>query len=229
MIKQLVLLFLFAVLMSPTAIADTWDETTNGGGDAGNFPVGGFQTTVSGTVFDSITGTLSNVDQDAYFVTFNAATWSIIADTSGTEDDTHLYLFDVTGNMLMANDDIDTFNSTFHSQLADTASFPNPLLDSPQNPVVGSSAIVVIGGLEDNAIDAAGNLLATFNDNPDALFGQNPDAGSFANWQNSAIGGGTYQLTLTGVTFGEFVAVPEPSSAIVLMFGAGALAFRRRR
>jgi hypothetical protein len=229
MLKQLTLLFLLVILTSPNSFADTWDEIANGGGDAGNFPVGGFQTTVSSTIFDSITGSLSNVDQDAYFVTFNEATWSIVADTSGTEDDTHLYLFDVTGNLLMANDDIDTFNSTFHSQLADTASFPNPLIDNPLNPVVGSSAIVVIGGLEDNAIDAAGNLLATFNDNPDALFGQNPDAGSFANWQNSAIGGGTYQLNLTGVTFGEFVAVPEPSSLMVLVFGVGALTLRRTR
>ncbi len=226
---------LAAVLMSAPVGADIWDETTDGGGDAGDFPVGGFQTVTSSTLFDQIEGNLQDnggaSDVDAYLITINNADWDIEV-TAGSETDTRLWLFDTAGNLLMFNDDSSQSGAALHSLLSDTATFPGAdgLVNSPIDPAVGDQVIVVVNGFADDALDANGVNLADSGNSFDGLHGINPASdGVFASWEGAVNAGGTYTLALSGANFGTLVAIPEPTSLGLLALGLGCVVVRRRR
>ena len=82
--------------------AQTWDEATEGGGDAGDYPIGTEQTTAGTGPLTLITGaTDGSVDfVDAYSVIITEDTWSMTS-SSGDFFDTRLWLFDAaTGGVL---------------------------------------------------------------------------------------------------------------------------------
>lgn len=220
-----------ALMLAAPAMADVWDETTNGGGDAGDFPTGSFQVSNTvGPVYDEITGTLAAVDVDAYGITINSATWS--ADVvSGTETDTRIWLFDLSGNFMMGNDDSSPTGGALQSFISDSASFTGGggSVDSPTDPTVGESYVLVINGFADDALDSGGAPLTTMNANFDALVGVDPNStGSFGSWEGVDQGGGTYDIVLSGATL-TVVAIPEPTALGILAFGLIGCTIKRRR
>ena len=90
--------------MATVASADVWDEIANGGGDAGDFPGGGFQTQTSLTIFDIITG--DNLDGiDSYLISITDASIFFIHDVDGGfGSDTKAFLWRLDGTPVMAND-----------------------------------------------------------------------------------------------------------------------------
>ena len=78
--------------MATIASADTWDEIADGGGDAGDFPGGGFQTQVSNTIYDIITG--NNFDGiDSFLITITDASIFFISDQDFGGADTKAFLW----------------------------------------------------------------------------------------------------------------------------------------
>jgi hypothetical protein len=87
-----------------SAGAQTWDETANGGGDAGDLPATAQVVSGSGSL-TAITGNLGASDVDMYQIiicdplNFEATT------VGGATFDTQLWLFDLNGNGVLHNDD----------------------------------------------------------------------------------------------------------------------------
>ena len=194
---------LVGLMITATAMADVWDETVNGGADAGDFPTGTYQNAATSTpVYDEITGTLADTDVDAYCIQINSATWS--ADViAGTETDTRLWLFDEFSGFMMGNDDSSPTGASLQSIVSDTVSFPGAggLVDSPTDPVVGQRVILAVNGFADDAMDSGGAPLSTMSSNFDALVGIDPaSTGIFGSWEGVAQGGGTYDILLTGAS-----------------------------
>jgi hypothetical protein len=87
-----------------SAGAQTWDETANGGGDAGDLPATAQVVLGSGSL-TAITGNLGASDVDMYQIiicdplNFEATT------VGGATFDTQLWLFDLNGNGVLHNDD----------------------------------------------------------------------------------------------------------------------------
>jgi hypothetical protein len=155
--------------------------------------------------------------------------------------DTRLWLFDLSGELIMFNDDSpdDDFDgmATFSSTLAQPSVFEtlpnddgapgNALIDEPGTLTDGQVVVLVISGFEEDPEDAAGvnqTRLFKFNDF-DALYGPNPDAGEFTQWENPAddVETGSYRIRLQGAEF-----VPTPGGAVVACLAAAAVARRRR-
>ncbi len=201
--RSLILVVVGLMIAAP-AMAVVWDETTDGGGDAGDFPTGAYQFAPGpAPVYDEITGTLLDVDVDAYCIEITSATWTAEV-VAGTETDTRLWLFDETRLLLMANDDSSQLGGGLQSLVSDTATFTalpaeGGLIDSPTNPTVGIRYVLAINGFGDDALDTAGALISNLNSNFAALVGINPaSSGVFGSWEGATQGGGTYDIVLTG-------------------------------
>jgi hypothetical protein len=99
-----------------------WDETIDGGGDAGDLPASA-QVPTGTNPFTNIVGTFSNDDVDMYKIeicdpaNFSA---SLVNSTTGTQD-TQLFLFDSTGAGVQMNDDSAGLVSAFGNQFVTTA------------------------------------------------------------------------------------------------------------
>ncbi|HMP79378.1 MAG TPA: PEP-CTERM sorting domain-containing protein [Pirellulaceae bacterium] len=234
--KKLIALALTALLCGATAQAQIWDEFGNGGGDAGDFPLGGYQTQSTSTLFTTITGNIAgNLDLDAFEITVtNAASFLATTVPLGTETDTRLWLFDKMGNLVMANDDRGaSFGGGLGSELRNPASWTaggGTLTNNPGSLIDGECYILVIGGFSNNFADAGGNAIATFSPFT-SLHGVNP---LFTGPATQIIGtngtGGTYTINLTGAYFGCVAVIPEPATASLLgLLGCVGLMVRRRR
>jgi len=205
----------FAVLTITTiAYGQVWDETIDGGGDAGDFPVGDFQGSETGSAFDVITGELSLDESDAYLITIESAIWSADVfdgiNINGESTDTRSWLFDTEGNFLMFNEDVDQGDPGFlQSFISDTASFPGTgLINNPMDPEVGDQVVLVINSFDDNARDTNGNLIVDLviaGFSFQALHGYDPTLtnGVFATWSydNLTPEPGTYSIRLKGASF----------------------------
>ena len=222
-----------ALLLASPAAGQMWDEISNGGGDAGDFPTGSCQFATDSMVYNRIQGELLAGDADAFSITIENATWS--ADVvSGTASDTRLWLFDLDGNFLMGNDDSSPTGGAFASFLSDTSSFGSAsddgngtLVHDPTDPAVGQQVVLVITGYPDDALDTAGNPLTDMENNFDALIGIDPGStGAFGSWQGFAAGGGTYDIVLSGA---RLTSVPEPTAICLLALGLVGFTLRRRR
>jgi hypothetical protein len=87
-----------------SAGAQTWDETANGGGDAGDLPATAQVVSGSGPL-TAITGVISSSTDVDMFQILICDPAAFKAWTTGALSDTQLWLFDENGNALWHNDD----------------------------------------------------------------------------------------------------------------------------
>jgi MYXO-CTERM domain-containing protein len=211
-----------AGLSAPLAHAGmAWDETINGGGDAGS-TIGSAQVITPGAL-SSISGVTGAGDtQDLYVIQITQVSqFSAITDM-GTDFDTQLWLFATSGHLVTGNDDDAASPVTFGSALfAGPNSDATPGLINPGTYILAVSGFGTPGNGGGGDPRDAGNLplanQATFTEHtgPDGPGGANPLAG----WVPGA-DTGSYVISITGV--------PAPG-ALALLGIAGLVAGRRRR
>lgn len=195
-----------ALAMSSGAYAATWDETTDGGGDASNFPIGTFQDT-TGDIGDPVLATLTGATSsaggdphDAYSIVIADAAWSI--DSAGF--DTRLWLFETDGTFLMSNDDSPAGGTG--SSMGPTATWPATLNNSPTDPpMIGEKYILVVSGFSETLHDSADAIMSHTGGFTD-LNGIDPGfTPPIDHWEVDVDGGtpasGSYTLTMTGIEF----------------------------
>lgn len=221
-------------LTAGAAHAQTWTEA----GDAGEFPIGGYQDTSGIGPITAIDGTLDwtigdHVDAYSIVVTdpqnFMASTdpsrGGFFIDDGQLEDDSRLYLFTTDGQLVYANDD-DAGAGSLESTVMNPAGYPGALFNNPGNVVEGVKYILAVTYFDNNLLDAAGAPLVDFFADFDALHGLNPNAGAADSWENPGDfdDSWTYRIAIRGAEF----CVPTPASG-GLFATAGLLAARRRR
>ncbi|MGP1273675.1 MAG: hypothetical protein ACTS22_10115 [Phycisphaerales bacterium] len=222
-------------------------QWTEGGSDAGDEYVNGSaQVTVGVGPLTSIEGTIDNAsfggqDLDAYVIKVSDANAFFAStdpndggffndDTPGLQDDSRLWLFDMSGNLVMANDDSDhsTNTDSLESRIGNAGvQYDGPIgASAPGSVVTGGTYVLVIGQFDSDFVDAGGNDLVDFVSNFGALHGTNPAfSGPIAglNGFSSFDPFNPYRIVLQGAEF----AIPAPASAALL--GLGGLAAARRR
>ena len=168
-------------------IAYAWNETTDGGGDAGELLATAQHISGSGPL-GGIRGIINGNEADMYAIyicdhaNFSAST------VGGTSLDTQLWLFNSTGLGVSFDDDTSTSQSTVTGQF------------------LTSDGLYYLAVTEYNrdAHDAADNLI--WNDGPFAVERQ-PDGPGAANrldhWDTGGANGGGYLITLSGVCRGN--------------------------
>ena len=209
-------------LHGTTTVAQTWDETTDGGGDAGDLP-GTAQVTVGTGALTTITG-LSDAateDKDLFLIKilagggFSANVASDRTDGMGP-DDTKLYILNAAGFGIAADDDSSTTGGPFDAgiQVGDplVASLPEGLY------LVGITDLdyipTSVGG---DIFPGGGPVGPTGPGGGSAMTGWSPSGHEDA-WN--------YTITLTGA---QYAQVPEPSCMALLAVGALVRLTGRRR
>lgn len=216
------------------AMAQSWVE---GPGDAGAFPaVSGFQDTVGVGALTSISGNTDTAGGDlvdAYRIRitdpalFVATTDESLRTLAIADFDTRLWLFDMAGNVVMANDDLG--GAPFRSWISDPALFTNGTgtvsATMPPTALAVGEYVLVISGFNNDPEDALGVDLADISSQFNALVGPDPAAGAFAAWETGTPGSGLYTIALEGVAY---AIVPAPGALALIGLG-GLVATRRRR
>ncbi len=220
--------------MAGAAFGQNWNEQ----GDA---PDGfaGVQETVGSGSLETIVGSTATGDNnfvDAYTIRIKDpndwyATTATAADSRASAGfDTRLWLFDLNGNGVVANDDYPATAAPFTSMISDTTTFANLIsndgfIDPNVGTVVaGQKYILIISGYSNDPADAAGTDMFNLGLDFNGLFGPDPAAGAFAGWDNTLPASGSYTIAFKNVNFG----VPTPGALSVLGLG-GLMAARRRR
>jgi hypothetical protein len=218
-----------AALMA-SAGAQTWDETANGGGDAGDLPATAQVVSGSGTL-TAITGNLGASDVDMYQIIINDPLNFAATTVGGATFDTQLWLFDLNGNGVLHNDDDPTSTTITQSRIGVGAGNVFP---ASQNWATWASAglpaglyYIAISRYDRDPRNAANAFI--WNDAPyrQQRTPDGPGAPSpvVTNWDGTTAAGGAYTISLQGASF-----VPEPASMVALGAGlAGLLGLRRRR
>lgn len=226
-------------LSAGAASAQVWGEV----GDAPDGPLP-FQDTVGIGALESITGSIDRgngdhvdtycimiVDVAAFFASTKQSLGGFASTATGGNADTRLYLWDLDGNIVLANDDDSGSPDGLASTITDPSTF-----NAVTGGVVNASAsnisltpgqyLLSITYFPNNAVDSGGFGVSTIGSPFSNLHGPNPNAGAFNNWTNPA---GTtafdYRIALGGV---EYSTVPTPGGAALLGL-AGLVAIRRRR
>lgn len=212
--------FCAVLALATLAYGQAWDETTNGGGDAGDLP-GSAQITTGVGALTTITGLsdAASEDKDMYLIQilagggFSADLISARLDGSGP-DDTKLYLLDAAGYGIAGDDDSSVTGGAFDAGL--------PLGD----PLVASlpAGLYYLAVTDYNYIPTSigGNIFPggslvgpTGPGGADPMTGWSADSHELS-WR--------YTVALTGA---EYAVVPEPASLGLLALAA--LAAVRRR
>jgi hypothetical protein len=183
---------------------------------------------VSVPEFVEIAGSLSNAaDVDLFKLLLEGGS-SFSAEVTNTlpELDTRLFLFDVLGQGVFANDDIDTDNGNLLSQIAGVN-------------LSSGTYYLAIGTYDNNALTSDGAaIFALANNSTGIVSAFDPNNATLASWSGPSQGNGgigSYSLKLTGVqvTTPETTPVPEPASTLGLLafgvLGAGSLVRRRQK
>lgn len=218
---------LFLAFTSASSFAATYAEQ----GDAGDLPLSAqIASGAPATPLTAITGTLtlnlgiSEGDMYQIFIS-NPATFS--ATTTGfapgvNNFDTQLFLFNAAGLGVAANDDDATSGGP-----QSTFAAGDPVLTS----LPAGVYYILITGSGRYPVDSLNHLIfPNFTDgttDPTKTYSANPSTLAVAGYTGNSNEGGNYSIALTGA---QFVVVPEPSAALlVLITGAGALILNRRR
>ncbi len=183
---------LLLVSVFATANAQTWDETTDGGGDAGDLVSSAQGITVSGNL-TTITGNLSNGDIDMYRIIITTGS-AFSATTVGQADmDSMLGLLTETGMAVYFNDDDGSCSPCTESTL--------PAGDANSPSTDGDVYYLAVAGYDNHFQDADGNPIFTYNGTIGFTTIWGPDAtypGPVAQYAGNASGEmGTYTITLT--------------------------------
>lgn len=223
-LRQSLVLLATVCLATSTAYGVVYTEV----GDAGRLRNTAQPTGAGNQPLTAIFGNLLNFGDIDLFVititnplTFSASTVNAL--TSGAGMDTSLFLFDVNGRPLYANDD-DLSGTTL------TSSLPAGSLLGPQVAGTYYLAISLSSAEPVNFANIALFILGAST----SLRGPNPIAtGPLTDWDTSQVNGfnttfpGPYQIDLTGTSNS---VVPEPTTVALSVFGAlGLIALARKR
>ncbi len=195
---------------------NVWNEGDGGEGDAGktiaaaNVTAGvGTLTTICGNLSDNSGGAA-----DMYEIFINGAGFSATTSGRGNNplNDAALYLFDVNGNALFANNDISGSNT--QAEISGVSLTPGfyflAIVPDNQEPMHNSK--LIFGELD----GTTGVQTPVINNT------------SLTGWTNNGDTSGQYVISLTSASFAE---APEPAAMMLvgsgLLLGAGLL--RRRR
>lgn len=243
---QLLLSSIALVALTAVAGAQVWDETANGGGDAGDLP--STAQVVLGNPNDPLTritgrmATGGEVDMFAILITDPANFYAHTGSTTETTYDSKLTLFDSLGRPLWMNDD----------RPASVSGLPPNGIGSLRSYIGGGAGSGFYRRSEDpnTAGSATWGLpgpglyylaISHWQRNPrvgtqdifhetspfDPIYFRRDSVASSVidNWGGSTTTTGAYQIHLQGVSF-----VPEPASMVALGAGlAGLLGLRRRK
>ncbi|AFY37562.1 hypothetical protein Lepto7376_1205 [[Leptolyngbya] sp. PCC 7376] len=159
----------------------------------------------------AITEISGNTDFDAndfadlFKISLDGSFFSATTETTSTDFDTALFLFDSTGDVVLSNDDIDFDNFVVESEISGNLAAGIYYLG-----ITGS------GYLPE---DAFGSVI---NDPTDPPFGFD-SVGTLAGWQDEPFEVGAYNISLTGVN-----AVPTPAAVLPILSGLFTAARRKK-
>lgn len=208
---RLFLVVTLAAFCWTVAQADTWDEITNGGGDAGEFPAGSFQMAPDNSVvFDVITGDNDNflggdaTGFDSYLITVTDASTFFLSDTSGAVSDTKAFLWDLGGNPILGNDDNPNApGGDFSFGFGDANNHPGNIIGAPGTVSTGDQVVLCIGSFGDMANgDGGGEVFIDDGGDFAALVG--PTGENFVSYTQAGAGPpGPYNVVMTGAQLGS--------------------------
>ncbi len=218
-------------VVASAASAGTWDEATDGGGNAGQ-TIGTAQATIGiANPLTAITGAIGNgtsigltTDIDIFCINIpdlNLFTASTDAFDDNLGGDTALFLFDSTGKGIIAHDDITATNlrSTLSGAgLVGSGTFYLAITHNNNEPIDSLDQLIFPGGP-----DGTGQVAA------------NPAAGVLDDWggDNPLVPSprlGRQQIYRIDLTGANFAFVPEPTTMVLFgLGGLGVAAYTRRR
>lgn len=170
--------------------AQTWNETSNGGGDAGQLPGTAQAVTGGSGPLNTIVGTLATMDDsDVYLVKIaNPAAFSATTSSTIYPPDTQVFLFSEAGLGIAYCDD--EFSGSWYG----TLNVGNPLY----NTLTPGNYLVAVSSYPNYPQSSAG---AIFPPSYPGVFGAQTNS-PLTGWaQTSQVSSGAYTLTLTGCEY----------------------------
>jgi hypothetical protein len=200
LICRLIVCLCFAGIVAGALSAQTWDETINGGGDAGEL-VGTAQIVAGSGALTEITGdNPTNNDRDLFLIRIsNPAAFSATTNTNpGTNADTQLWLFTSTGVGIAFNDDVAQPN------YLSTLPVGNPLY----NALTPGDYLIGVSPWLNHATSSAGQMFPNAYDTVVGPTNVGGGTNTLSGWTLANNELGTYRVTLTGAEY-VFVAAPN--------------------